>query len=81
MGSSCGNGLVIPLKDHLKLTIKAKLHYFLNPGLKEFLEFCLNSFKVMFWNIVEDRTLEPQYEELMKACPMLDKNCPRFGRR
>ena len=30
---------------------------------------------------MEDRTLEPQYEELLKACPMLGENRPRFGRR
>ena len=63
-----------PLKDHLRLTIKSKLHYFLRPGLKEFLEFCLNNFEVMFWTTAEDRTLEPQYEELLKACPMLGEN-------
>ena len=37
-----------PLKDHLGLMARAKLHYFLRPGLKEFLDFCLNNFKVMF---------------------------------
>ena len=30
---------------------------------------------------MEDRTLELQYEELLKACPALGKNCSRFGRR
>ena len=73
-------GHVGPLKDHLRLTVRAKLHYFLTPILKEFLEFCLNNFEVMFWTTVEDRTLEPQYEELLKACPALGENCPRFGR-
>ena len=74
-------GHIGPLKDHLILTIRAKFHYFHRPGLKEFLEFCLNNFKVMFWTTVEDRTLEPQYEELLKACPALGENCPRYGRR
>ena len=37
-----------PLKDHLGLTVRAKLHYFLRPGLNESLEFCLNNFEVMF---------------------------------
>ena len=68
------------LKDHLGLTVKAKLHYFLRLGLKEFLEFCLNNFEVMFWTTSEDRPLEPQYEELLKACPALGENCPRFDR-
>ena len=69
-----------PLKDHLGLTVRAKLHYFLRLDLKEFLEFRLNNFEVMFWTTAEDRTLEPQYEELLKACPTLGENCPRFGR-
>ena len=56
------------------------MHYFLRRGLKEFLEFCINNFEVMFWTTVKDRTLEPQYEELLKACPMLSENRPRFGR-
>ena len=34
----------------------------------------------MFWTTAEDRTLEPQYEELLKVCPALGENCPRFGR-
>ena len=66
-----------PLKDHLELTVKAKMHYF----LKEFLEFRLNNFEVMFWTTTEDRTLEPQYKELLKACRALGENCPRFSRR
>ena len=69
-----------PLKDHLGLTVRAKLHYFLRPGLKDFLEFCLNNFEVMFWTTAEDKTLEPQYEELLKVCPALGENRPRFGR-
>ena len=47
-----------PLKDHLGLTIKAKMHYFLRPDLKEFLEFCINNFEMMFSTTTEDRTLE-----------------------
>ena len=74
-------GHVGPLKDHLGLTVRAKPHHFLRPGLKDFLEFCLNNFEVMFWTTTEDRTLEPQYEELLKVCPALGENCPRFGRR
>ena len=70
-----------PLKDHLELTVKEKLHYFLRPGLKEFLEFCLNNFEEMFWTTAEDSTLEPQYEELLKACFALGENRLRFGRR
>ena len=69
-----------PLKDHLRLTVRAKLHYFLRPGLKEFLEFYQNDFEVMFSTTTEDRTLERQYEELLKACPALGENRPRFSR-
>ena len=69
-----------PLKDHLELIVRAKLHYFLRPCLKEFLEFCLNNFEVLLWTTTEDRTLKPQYEELLKACPALGENHPRFGR-
>ena len=35
----------------------------------------------MFWTIAEDRTLDPQYEELLKACRALGENHPRFDRR
>ena len=73
-------GHVEPLKDHLGLTVRAKLHYFLRLGLKEFLEFCLNNFEVMFWTIAEDRTLDPHYEELLNACPAMGENLSRFGR-
>ena len=68
------------MKDHLGLIVKAKLHYFRRRGLKEFLEFCLNNFEVMFWTTVEDRTLELHYEQIVKSCPTLGENCPRFGR-
>ena len=30
---------------------------------------------------MEDKTLEPQYEQLLKACPALGENCSRLGRR
>ena len=41
-------GHVGPLKDHLGLMVRAKFYYFLRPSLKEFLEFYLNNFEVMF---------------------------------
>ena len=41
-------GHVGPLKDSLGLTVQKKMHYFLRPGLKEFLEFCLINFEVIF---------------------------------
>ena len=69
-----------PLKDHLGLMVRPKLHYFLRLGLKEFLEFCLNNFDVIFWTTTKDRTLEPLYEQLLKACPALGENRPRFDR-
>ena len=56
------------------------MHYFLRLGIKEFVEFCINNFEVIFWTIVEDRTLEPQYEELLKAYHTLGENRPSFGR-
>ena len=33
-------GHVGPLRDSLGLTVQKKMHYFLRPGLKEFLQFC-----------------------------------------
>ena len=54
-----------PLRDNLGLTIQSKMHYFLRPGLKEFLEFFLINFEVIFWSIVDNKTLEPQYEKLL----------------
>ena len=30
---------------------------------------------------MEDGTLEPQYEALLKVCLALDENCPRFDKR
>ena len=50
-----------PLRDSLRLTVQKKMHYFLRPGLKEFLEFCLINFEVIFWTTVDTKTLEPQY--------------------
>ena len=38
-------GQVGPLKDSLGLTVQRKMHYFIRPGLKEFLEFCLINFR------------------------------------
>ena len=37
-----------PLRDNLGLTVQRKMHYFLRPCLKEFLEFCFINFKVIF---------------------------------
>ena len=42
------------------------MHYFRRPGLKEFLEFCLVNFEVIFWTTAESRTLVPQYEKLLE---------------
>ena len=36
-----------------------KRHYFLRLGLKEFLEFCLINFEVIFWTTTDTKTLEP----------------------
>ena len=57
------------------------MHYFLRLGLKEFLEFCLINFEVIFWSTVDDKTLEPQYEKLLQACPALGENQTTLGRR
>ena len=57
------------------------MHYFLRPGLKEFLEFCLVNFEVIFYTIAETKTLAPQYERLLQACPALDENRATLGRR
>ena len=48
-----------PLRDSRGLTVQREMHYFLRPGLKEFLEFCLVNFKVIFWTTAESRTLAP----------------------
>ena len=51
-------GHVGPLRDSLGLTVQKKMHYFLRPGLKEFLELCLINFEVIFWTTVDTKTLE-----------------------
>ena len=48
-----------PLRDSLGLTVQKKMHYFLRPGLKEFLEFCLINFEVIFGTTADTKTLEP----------------------
>ena len=48
-----------PLRDNLGLTVRPKMNYFLRPGLKEFLEFCLINFEVIFWTTTDTKTLEP----------------------
>ena len=73
-------GQVRPLRDSLGLTVQKKMHYFLRPGLKEFLEFYLINFKVTFWTIADNKTLEPQYEKLLQACPALGENRATLGR-
>ena len=50
-----------PLRDSLGLTVQKKMQYFLRPGLKEFLEFCLINFEAIFWTTTDTKTLEPQY--------------------
>ena len=57
------------------------MHYFLRLGLKEFLEFCLINFEVIFWSTTDSKTLEPQYEKLLQACPALGENWATLGRR
>ena len=74
-------GRVGPLRDSLRLTIQREMHYFLRPGLKEFLEFCLINFEVIFWTTVDTKTLAPQYEKLLHACPALGENRATLGRR
>ena len=70
-----------PLRDSRGLTIQKEMHYFLRPSLKEFFEFCLVNFEVIFWTIAETRTLAPQYERLLEACPTLGENRTTLGRR
>ena len=70
-----------PLRDSCGLTVQREMHYFLRPGLKEFLEFCLVNFEVIFWTTAESRTLAPQYERLLEACPALGENQATLGRR
>ena len=52
-------GHVGPLRDSLGLTVQKEMHYFLRPGLKEFLEFCLVNFEVILWTSAETKTLAP----------------------
>ena len=70
-----------PLRDNLGLTVQKKMHYFLRPGLKEFVEFCLINFEVIFWTTADSKTLEPQYQKLLEVCPALDENRATLGRR
>ena len=70
-----------PLRDSHGLTVQREMHYFLRPGLKEFLEFCLVNFEVIFWTTAESRTLAPQYERLLEACPALGESRATLGRR
>ena len=70
-----------PLRDNLGLTVQKKMHYFLRPGLKEFLEFCLSNFEVIFWTTTDSKTLEPQYQKLLEVCLVLDENRATLGRR
>ena len=57
------------------------MNYFLRPGLKEFLEFCLINFEVIFWTTADTKTLEPQYQKLLEVCPALGENRATLGRR
>ena len=70
-----------PLRDSRGLIVQREMHYFLRPSLKEFLEFCLVNFEVIFWTTAEFRTLAPQYERLVQACPALGENRAALGRR
>ena len=74
-------GHVGPLRDSLGLTVQKKMHYFLRPGLKEFLEFCLINFEVIFWTTADTKTLEPQYQKLLEVCLAFGENRAILGRR
>ena len=63
------------------MTVQKTMHYFLRPGLKEFLEFCLINFEVIFWNTADTKTLQPQYQKLLEVCPVLGENRATLGRR
>ena len=56
-----------PLRASRGLIVQREMHYFLRPGLKEFLEFCLVNFEVIFWTTAESRTLVLQYKRLLEA--------------
>ena len=73
-------GHVGPLRDNLGLIVQKKMHYFLRPGLKEFLEFCLINFEVIFWTTADTMTLEPQYQKLLGVCPAWGENRATLGR-
>ena len=70
-----------PLRDSLGLTVRPKMNYFLRPGLKEFLEFRLINFEIIFWTTADTKTLEPQYQKLLKVCPTLGENRATLDRR
>ena len=74
-------GHVGPLRDNLGLTVQKKMHYFLRPGLKEFVEFYLINFEVIFWTTADTKTLEPQYQKLLEVCPVLGENRAILCRR
>ena len=74
-------GHVGPLRDSLGLTVQKRMHYFLRPGLKEFVEFCLINFEVIFWTTADIKTLEPLYQKLLEVCPALGENRATLGRR
>ena len=50
-------GQVGPLRDSLGLIVQREMHYFLRPSHKEFLEFCLINFEVIFWTTTDTKTL------------------------
>ena len=70
-----------PLRDSLNLIVRPKMNYFLRPGLKEFLEFCLINYEVIFWTTTDTKTLETQYQKLLEVCPALGENRATLGRR
>ena len=70
-----------PLRDSLGLIVRPKMNYFLRLGLKEFLEFCLINFEVIFWTTADTKMLEPQYQKLLEVCPALGENQATLGRR
>ena len=74
-------GHVGPLRDSLGLIVQKNMHYFLRPGLKEFLEFCLINFEVIFWTTADTKTLEPEYQKLLEVCPALGENWATLGRK
>jgi hypothetical protein len=61
---------------------RPKFNIQLQPGVLQFMEFCMANFKVVFWSIQVDEIMEAQYNRLLKACPSLAQNpdCPKFAR-